>query len=84
MPQNQLGQVHLDQPVQITVNSFPDRAFEGYVSRIADNAEFTPRNVATQEERVNLVFAVEITVLNENNALKMGMPADVVFGGNGD
>jgi HlyD family secretion protein len=80
VPQNQLGQVHLDQPVQITVNSFPDRVFAGYVSRIADSAEFTPRNVATQEERVNLVFAVEITVLNENNALKMGMPADVVIG----
>ncbi|MGC9394385.1 MAG: HlyD family secretion protein [Anaerolineae bacterium] len=80
VPQNQLGQVYLDQPVQITVNSFPDRVFEGYVSRIADSAEFTPRNVATQEERVNLVFAVEITVVNQDDALKMGMPADVVFG----
>lgn len=81
VPQNQLGQVHLDQPVQITVNSFPGRVFEGHVSRIADRAEFTPRNVATQEERVNLVFAVEITVHNEDGALKMGMPADVVFSG---
>ncbi len=81
VPQNQLGQVHLDQPVQITVNSFPDRIFTGYVSRIAESAEFTPRNVATQEERVNLVFAVEITVQNEDNALKMGMPADVVIEG---
>ncbi len=82
VPQNQLGQVHLDQPVQITVNSFPNRIFAGRVSRIAESAEFTPRNVATQEERVNLVFAVEITVQNEDNALKMGMPADVVFSGN--
>ncbi|MBN1934545.1 MAG: efflux RND transporter periplasmic adaptor subunit [Anaerolineae bacterium] len=81
VPQNQLGQVYLDQPVQISVNSFPGRVFKGYVSRVADSAEFTPRNVATQEERVNLVFAVEITVQNEDNALKMGMPADVVFGG---
>jgi multidrug resistance efflux pump len=80
VPQNQLGQVYIDQPVQITVNSFPDRTFEGYVSRIAESAEFTPRNVATQEERVNLVFAVEITVHNEDSALKMGMPADVVLG----
>jgi len=80
VPQNQLGQVYLDQLVQITVNSFPHRIFEGHVSRIADRAEFTPRNVATQEERVNLVFAVEITVQNEDDALKMGMPADVVFG----
>ncbi len=80
VPQNQLGQVYVNQPVQITVNSFPGRIFRGYVSRIAESAEFTPRNVATQEERVNLVFAVEITVQNEANALKMGMPADVVFG----
>jgi multidrug resistance efflux pump len=81
VPQNQLGQVHLDQPVQISVNSFPDRIFQGHVSRIAESAEFTPRNVATQEERVNLVFAVEITVHNEDSALKMGMPADVVLEG---
>ncbi|MEJ5311563.1 MAG: HlyD family efflux transporter periplasmic adaptor subunit [Anaerolineae bacterium] len=79
VPQNQLGQVYVNQPVQITVNSFPGRIFKGHVSRIAESAEFTPRNVATQEERVNLVFAVEITVQNEDNALKMGMPADVVF-----
>jgi len=80
VPQNQLGQVYLEQPVQITVNSFPHRIFEGHVSRIADRAEFTPRNVATQEERVNLVFAVEIVVINQDSALKMGMPADVMFG----
>jgi len=81
VPQNRLGQVMVDQPVQITVNSFPGRTFTGHVSRIADNAEFTPRNVATKEERVNLVFAVEINVTNEDNALKPGMPVDVVFGG---
>ena len=80
VPQNRLGQVRLDQPVQITINSFPDRFFDGHVSRIADRAEFTPRNVATQEERVNLVFAVEITVVNQDGALKPGMPADVVIG----
>lgn len=80
VPQNRLGQVHIDQPVHITINSFPDRVFEGHVSRIADRAEFTPRNVATQEERVNLVFAVEIAVVNQDGALKPGMPADVVIG----
>lgn len=80
VPQNRLGQVHIDQPVQIRINSFPDRVFEGHVSRIADRAEFTPRNVATQEERVNLVFAVEIAVANQNGVLKPGMPADVILG----
>ncbi len=80
VPQNQIGQIHIDEPVQISVNSFPNRTFEGTITRIADRAEFTPRNVATQEERVNLVFAVEITVVNQNGALKMGMPADVIIG----
>ncbi len=80
VPQNQIGQIHLDELVQISVNSFPNRTFEGHISRIANRAEFTPRNVATQEERVNLVFAVEITVVNRDGALKMGMPADVIIG----
>lgn len=79
VPENHLGEVWLDQRVQITVNSYPGQIFEGQVERIADQAEFTPRNVATKEERVNLVFAVEIRVNNSEDALKPGMPADVVF-----
>ncbi len=79
VPENRLGQVYVGQPVIIRVNSYPGRTFEGRVARIADRAEFTPRNVATQEERVNLVFAVEIRVLNEEGLLKPGMPADVTF-----
>jgi HlyD family secretion protein len=80
VPETRIGQVQLDQPVQVTVDSFADRVFEGRVSHISDQAEFTPRNVATQEERVNLVFAVEICISNDNGALKPGMPADAVFG----
>ncbi|HOT90556.1 MAG TPA: efflux RND transporter periplasmic adaptor subunit [Anaerolineae bacterium] len=79
IPQTQIGKLHVGDPVQISVNSFPNRVFEGHISRIADQAEFTPRNVATQEERVNLVFAVEISVPNRDGVLKMGMPADVVI-----
>ncbi len=80
VPETRIGQVQLGQPVQVTVDSFADRVFEGRVSHISDEAEFTPRNVATQEERVNLVFAVEIRVSNDDGALKPGMPADAVFG----
>lgn len=79
LPQTQLGQIALDQPARITVDSFPGRTFEGWVSYISDTAEFTPRNVATKEERVNLVFAVTLRVVNDDGALKPGMPADVVF-----
>jgi len=77
--ENRIGLVHLNQQVQVTVDSFPDRDFEARVSHISNHAEFTPRNVATQEERVNLVFAVEITILNEDGTLKPGMPADAVL-----
>ena len=65
----------------MTVDSFSERTFTGQVSHIADRAEFTPRNVATREERVNLVFAVEIQLPNDDGALKPGMPADAYLGG---
>jgi len=80
VPENQIGQVRLGQRVQITVDSFPDRVFEGQVAYVSGRAEFTPRNVATKEERVNLVFAVEVRSPNDDGALKPGMPADAVFG----
>ncbi len=80
VPVNQLGQIYLGQFVQVRVDSFPERVFAGQVRHIADAAEFTPRNVATQEERMNLVFAVEVALPNAEGALKPGMPADVTFG----
>ena len=79
VPETRLGEVWLDQMAQVHVDSFPGRTFQGYVSHISDSAEFTPRNVATVEERQNLVFAVDIRISNEGGNLKPGMPADVVF-----
>ena len=79
VPETRLGEVWLDQVVVMRVDSFPGREFQGRVSHISDAAEFTPRNVATVEERQNLVFAVDIRSDNESGDLKPGMPADVVF-----
>ncbi len=79
VPENRLGSLHLGEQAEIRVDSFPDRPFVGKVSFISDRAEFTPRNVATEEERVNLVFAVEIIIPNPDGLLKPGMPADVTF-----
>ena len=79
LPETQLGKVALNQEVAVSVDSFPNRTFTGHVQHIADQAEFTPRNVATKEERVNLVFAVEIRLPNPEGELKPGMPADAVF-----
>ncbi len=79
VPELSLAKIYLNQPVTVTVDSFPGRSFEGWVSRVADEAEFTPRNVSTEEERVTLVFAVDVRVPNPEGLLKPGMPADALF-----
>jgi HlyD family secretion protein len=76
VPQNRIGQVRVGQSVDVRVDSFPERMFSGQVASIAGQAEFTPRNVQTQEERVNLVFAVKVHIANPDHALKPGLPAD--------
>jgi HlyD family secretion protein len=68
----------LEQNVEVTVDAYTDR-FVGVVSHIASRAEFTPKNVQTQEERVHMVFAVKIRLENADHRLKAGMPADAVF-----
>jgi HlyD family secretion protein len=79
VPEDQLGHVTIGQPVEVRVDSFPDRTFLGRVVAIAHEAEFTPRNVQTQEERVNMVFAVDVSVPNPDHALRPGLPADAVI-----
>jgi multidrug resistance efflux pump len=80
IPEDRYGQINLGDHTQVTVDSFPNETFEGIVTRIADEAEYTPRNVQTEEERRNTVFAIELSVDDPNGKLKPGMPADVVFG----
>jgi HlyD family secretion protein len=76
VPETQLGKVGLGATARILVDSFPNQPFQGTVSWISDQAEFTPKNVQTAEERVNLVYAVKITIKNAERKLKAGMPAD--------
>ena len=86
IPEDQIGKVRLGAAARIKVDTFPDREFEGRVSYVSSQAEFTPKNVQTQEERVKLVFAVNVTVDNRDGTLKPGMPGDVYIstaGGNG-
>jgi len=79
IPQNQIGKVRLGAAAKIKIDTFPDREFDGRVSYISSQAEFTPKNVQTQEERVKLVFAVNVTLDNRDGTLKPGMPADVTI-----
>jgi HlyD family secretion protein len=74
-----LGQVQVGQQVAVTADPFPGRAFQGVVTSTNPRAEFTPRNVQTQRDRLNLVFGVKVRVENPAGALKPGMPADAVF-----
>jgi HlyD family secretion protein len=83
VPENRIGQVRLGQAAQVTVDSFPGQTFAGRVTRIGDEPEFTPRNVATREERLNTFYAVEVRLSNPEGLLKPGMPADAVLGGGG-
>ena len=79
VPENRIGHVQLGQPVQVTVDSFPGRVFAGQATHIGDQPEFTPRNVATAEGRLNTFYAVEIHLPNPEGLLKPGMPADAIF-----
>jgi len=81
IPEDEIGKVKVGQTVEVNVDSFPGKVFEGQVSYIASEAEFTPKNVQTQEERVNMVFAVKVKVPNPEHELKPGMPADAVITG---
>ncbi len=77
--EDRYGQIHLSQTAIVTVDSFPEETFTATVTRIADQAEFTPRNVQTEEGRRVTVFAIELQLLDPTGRLKPGMPADVEF-----
>jgi HlyD family secretion protein len=75
--ETKLGMIRLGQTAQVFTDTYPGKVYEGRITYIASEAEFTPKNVQTQEERVKLVFAVKVSVQNVGEELKPGMPADV-------
>jgi len=79
IPATEIGYVQIGAPVTIEVDAYPNAKFPGEVVNIGREAEFTPQNVQTEEDRVNLVFAVEIRIDNEDGRLKPGMPADATI-----
>lgn len=79
LPENAYGRVSLGDSAQVSVDSFPERTFAATVRHIADEAEYTPRNVQTTEERQTTVYAVELALQEGQGQLKPGMPADVVL-----
>jgi multidrug resistance efflux pump len=79
LPEDSYGQVKLGQIAHVTVDSYPNVGFQASVVHIADQAEFTPRNVQTVEGRRSTVYAIKLDVPNPEGKLKPGMPADVTF-----
>ena len=79
VPEDEIGRVAVGQATRVTVDSFPGQAFDGQVSFISNEAEFTPKNIQTPKERVNMMFAVKIDIPNPGRDLKAGMPADAVI-----
>lgn len=78
--EDRIGRVALDQEASIRTDSYPDSTFSGRVRHVASQAEFTPRNVQTAEERLKLVYAVKVAIAGDPGlALKPGMPADVTL-----
>jgi HlyD family secretion protein len=80
VPEDRYGTITLGQAATVSVDSYPGETFNATVSHIADQAEFTPRNVQTADGRKTTVFAVRLTIENPGSKLKPGMPADVAFG----
>ncbi len=71
-----LGRVKLGQPVCVITDTYPGKAYEGRISFISSQAEFTPKSVQTEKVRVKLVYRIKVDIKNPNMELKPGMPAD--------
>ena len=79
VPEPWLGLIKVGDPVKVQVDSFPGHDFDGTVEQVNRQAEFTPRNVQTVEDRIRQVFGVKIRLPNKEDKLRAGMSADVIF-----
>ena len=79
VPENELPRISINQSVKIKVDAFPEESFAGRVSFISKEAEFTPKNIQTKEDRTLLVYRVKIIVDNPKGKIKSGIYGDAVF-----
>jgi HlyD family secretion protein len=79
LTEKQLGRVKLGDKVKVTTDSFPGKVYIGRVTFIASEAEFTPKQIQTPEERVKLVYRIKVELDNPNQELKLNMPVDAVI-----
>ncbi len=81
LPNAELARARIGAPAEVRVDTYPGRVFAGTVRHVASEAEFTPRNVQTREDRDRLVYAVEVVLENAAGELRAGMPAEVILPG---
>ena len=79
LTEREIGRVRLGDAADVGIDAFPGRAFPGRVTYISPEAEFTPKNVQTKEDRVKLVFGVKVEIENREGLLKPGLPADATI-----
>ncbi len=76
IPEPDLGKVKWGQEVIVTTDLSPKKEYKGRISFISSQAEFTPKNIQTEKERVTLVYRIKVDLPNPDHELKPGMPAD--------
>lgn len=76
VPERVVGRIRLGAAARVSVDAYPGRVFAGEVTEVAQQAEFTPKEVHMKDEREKLVFAVKLRIDNPEGLLKPGMPAD--------
>ncbi len=76
IPETDLGKIKWGQEVIVTTDLHPQKEYKGKISFISSQAEFTPKNIQTEKERVTLVYRIKVDLLNRSHELKPGMPAD--------
>ena len=81
VPATWLGDLRLGQAAELRVDGIADKVFHGTVEQISREAEYTPRNVQTVEDRVRQVFGVKVRLENPDGALRAGMSGEVTFPG---
>lgn len=79
IPETDLGKIKLGQDAEVKIDAFKDKVYTGKIIFISPEAEFTPKNIQTPDERTKLVFAVKIQIPNPQFELKPGLPADATI-----
>lgn len=79
LTEREVGRVRLGDTADVEIDAFPGRPFPGRVTYISPEAEFTPKNVQTKEDRVKLVFGIKVEIANPEGRLKPGLPADATL-----